>query len=106
MAESTTTMEGQVSGQTARPSAGQQLREQTATVKEDLRELGRLTREASQEKLRQARDAASAYIEKGRQKAGEVEESVVRYVREKPVKSLLIAAGAGALLGFLVARRR
>jgi ElaB/YqjD/DUF883 family membrane-anchored ribosome-binding protein len=30
---------------------------------------------------------------------------IERYVRERPVKSLLIAAGAGALLGLLFSRR-
>jgi ElaB/YqjD/DUF883 family membrane-anchored ribosome-binding protein len=98
-------MEGQAPGAADQPSTGQQLREQTATVKEDLSKLARLTRDASQEKLGKAKQAASDYLKKGKHKAGEVEESVVRYVREKPIKSVLLAAGAGALLGFLLSRR-
>ena len=42
---------------------------------------------------------------KGRQKASEVEDSVVTYVRDNPLKSVLMAAGAGALLSFLLSRR-
>ncbi len=89
----------------AQPTVGKQLKQQTATVREDLRELGRLTKEASQEKLQQAKQTASEYLERSRDKASAVEDSVVSYVREKPIKSVLLAAGAGALLGFLLSRR-
>ena len=83
----------------------QKLREQTKVVKDDVSELGRLTRDASREKLDQAREAAGDYLKKGRLKAEVVEDKVVHYVREKPVKSVLMAVGAGALLGFLLRRR-
>jgi len=81
------------------------LKEQATAVKDDVRELGRLTKEVSQEKLREAKDAAGEYVTKGREKAGELEDSVVTYVRGNPVKSVLMAAGAGALLAFLLSRR-
>lgn len=80
------------------------LREQTKKVKEDLRELGRLGREASQEQLGKVRETAGDYVERGRKRAVEVEDSVVTYVREKPVKSLAMAIGAGAILGYLIRR--
>lgn len=81
------------------------LREQTAAVRDDVRELGKIAREASQEKLEQARHRASDYLEQSRKKVHDVEDTVLTYVREKPVKSLCIAVGAGALLGFLLSRR-
>ena len=87
------------------PTTGKRLREQTTKVKDDLVELGRIGREASKEKLTHAKDTAGTYLEKGKQKAVVVEDSVVKYVREKPVKSLAMAIGAGALLGFLLSRR-
>ena len=59
-------------------TATQKLRSQTETVREDLRELGRITKDVAQEKL-----------------------GVTRYVREKPVKSILIAGGVGLLVGAL-----
>ena len=80
------------------------LRDQTKKVKEDLRELGRIGREVSQEKLGKVRETTGEYLEKGRQRATEVEDSVVTYVREKPVKSLAMAIGAGAILGYLLRR--
>ncbi len=63
-------------------TATQKLRSQTETVREDLRELGRITKDVAQEKL-----------------------GVARYVREKPVKSILIAGGVGLALGILLSRR-
>ncbi len=93
-----------------------QLREQTETVREDIRKLGHLAKDAAQEKLDEARARANeAYergrarateaYERGREKATEVEEQVVEYIRAKPLKSVLIAAGVGAFVGILFARR-
>jgi ElaB/YqjD/DUF883 family membrane-anchored ribosome-binding protein len=87
------------------PSATDQLRSQAGTVKEDLGELGRLAKDATKEKLGVAREAAADYYEKGRVKAGELETQLTDYVRAKPLKSVLIAAGIGALLGILASRR-
>jgi ElaB/YqjD/DUF883 family membrane-anchored ribosome-binding protein len=83
----------------------ERLREQTTKVKEDVRELGRLGREVSQEKFEQCCESTGGFVDKGRDKVQVVEDKVVTYVREKPVKSLAMAIGAGALLGFLLRRR-
>jgi ElaB/YqjD/DUF883 family membrane-anchored ribosome-binding protein len=93
------------------------LRQQTDTIKEDIRELGNMARDAAQEKLDEARQAAADAVETGRQrateiygqgreKAEEIEEQVVDYVRKKPVKSMLIAGGVGLLLGIVLSSRR
>jgi ElaB/YqjD/DUF883 family membrane-anchored ribosome-binding protein len=87
------------------PSAREQLRSHTETVREDLGQLGRLAKSAAREGLDEARVAATDYYEQGRKKAGEYETQVVDYVRTKPLKSILIAAGVGALLGILISRR-
>ena len=39
--------------------------------------------------------------EQGRQRAMEMEQSLEAYVQEKPIQALLMAAGAGLLLGML-----
>ena len=73
MADSgTIEMQGQEA--TDSPTPSRRLRDQTATLKEDVKQLGRITREASQEKIDQARQATSEYLEKGRQKATEIED--------------------------------
>jgi ElaB/YqjD/DUF883 family membrane-anchored ribosome-binding protein len=85
--------------------ASDQLREKTSAIRDDLRDLGRLTREAAQEKLGEVRQVADDYLGQGRKKAAELEDRVESYVREKPLQSVLIAAGVGVLLGFLLRRR-
>ena len=87
------------------PTKGTRFREQTTKVKDDLRELGKLGREASAETLDKARETAGHYVEQGKKRAVEIEDSVVTYVRNKPVKSLAMAIGAGAVLGYLIKRR-
>jgi len=72
----------------------ERLRSQTETVREDLRELGKITKEVATEQL-----------EVARKEVKHVEDQLLTYVREKPVKSLLIAGGVGLVLGVLLARR-
>jgi len=92
----------QTSGQTA----SERLRAQSTVVREDLRELGHATRDVAQEKLGEARQTAAAYYDHGKKKATEWENVAVDYVRERPVKSVLMAAGVGVLIGMLLRLRR
>ena len=75
-------------------TARQKLRSQTETVREDLRELGKITK-----------DLAGEQIEVARKEVRQMEDNLLAYVREKPVKSVLIAGGIGLVLGVLLARR-
>jgi ElaB/YqjD/DUF883 family membrane-anchored ribosome-binding protein len=75
------------------------------TVVEDMQELGGMAREMAQEKYEQVRDGAVDYAREGREKVRTVERSIEQYIREKPLKSVLIAAGAGLLLGRFWMRR-
>jgi len=79
-----------MSNANAGQSAGDQVRETASQV-----------RDAAQEKFNDLRDQAADYYEQGRQRAMEWEHSLEDYVQQQPIKSLLIAAGVGALLGFL-----
>ena len=98
------------------PTATDRFRAQSGAVKDEVRELGRVTREAAQEKLNEARQVAEEAYQQGRQKAehlydqskrkaGDVEDQLVDYIREKPLKSLAIAAGVGLLLGAFFSKR-
>jgi ElaB/YqjD/DUF883 family membrane-anchored ribosome-binding protein len=91
-------MESTAKPEVKEAKARDQVRERATAVKEDLRELGRVTRDATKE-------TASHLLDQSKHKYGEIEDQVVTYIREKPVKSVLIAAGAGLLLGFLFTRR-
>jgi ElaB/YqjD/DUF883 family membrane-anchored ribosome-binding protein len=75
---------------------------ETATqVGQNLREMGTQVRDIAAEKYNDLRDQATNYYEQGRQRATEWEQGVESYVKEKPIQSVLIAAGVGVLLGLL-----
>jgi ElaB/YqjD/DUF883 family membrane-anchored ribosome-binding protein len=93
-----------------------QLREKAAGIGQSLREAGSQAKEAAAEQLgqlketasqyyQQGRDKAAEYYQQGRDKAMEMEHDLEDYVRSQPLKSVLIAAGVGLLLGILWRRR-
>ena len=63
--------------------------------------LGSQLRDTATQQYGQLRDQATQYYEQGRQRATEMEQSLEQYVHDKPIQSLLIAAGVGMLLGML-----
>jgi ElaB/YqjD/DUF883 family membrane-anchored ribosome-binding protein len=82
-------------------NVGEQVRDAATQVSQNLREAGSQLRDQAQEKYNQLRDSASQYYEEGRQRAQEWEQNLESYVQEKPIQSLLIAAGVGLVIGFL-----
>ena len=61
----------------------------------------RLTRSSSAS----LRDQATQYYSDGRERAMEWEQSLEDYVKQQPLKAILMAAGAGLLLGIIWKRR-
>jgi len=57
-----------------------------------------------QEMARQGQEAAAEYYQQGREQVLAWQQQIEHQVREKPIQSLLIAAGIGLLVGLL--RRR
>jgi ElaB/YqjD/DUF883 family membrane-anchored ribosome-binding protein len=86
-------------------SATDQLREKASEVGQNVRELGGQAREAAREQYDRLRGRAEEYYDRGRERAMEWEQGLEEYVQEQPIKSLLIAAGVGMLLGFFWRRR-
>ena len=81
--------------------APENLKEKAQEVGENLREMGGHVREAASEKFHELRDQAGDHYTHSRDRAREWEHSLESYVKEKPVKAVLIAAGVGLLLGLL-----
>jgi ElaB/YqjD/DUF883 family membrane-anchored ribosome-binding protein len=75
------------------------------TVAEDLQELGDMAKEMAQEKVEQVRAGAADCATEGREKVRDVQRSFEQYVREQPLKSVLIAVGIGMVLGRFWLRR-
>jgi ElaB/YqjD/DUF883 family membrane-anchored ribosome-binding protein len=82
-------------------SGTQQLKESAQQVKENLRDMGSQVRDVASQQYDNLRQQASDYYEQGRQRAQEWEQGLEQYVQEKPIQSLLIAAGVGLLIGML-----
>jgi ElaB/YqjD/DUF883 family membrane-anchored ribosome-binding protein len=85
-----------------------QIKDKAQEAKEKLREMGSAAseqvnqlKESASEYYQQGREKAAEYYEQGRQKAMELEENLENYVREQPLKAVMIAAGVGLLLGIL-----
>lgn len=74
-------------------------------VKKDLQETGGTLRDAVQEKLEQVGEKASEYCEQGRNQVHGVACACEQFLRKRPLRSVLIAAGIGWLLGRFWKRR-
>jgi ElaB/YqjD/DUF883 family membrane-anchored ribosome-binding protein len=75
------------------------------TLAEDLQELGGMAREMATEKVEQVRSNVASCANEGRERVRSVEHSIEEYIREQPLKSMLIATGVGLLLGRFWMRR-
>lgn len=89
------------STKTAMDQVGTQAKE----VGKDLQGMGGTAVEALQEKFGELHDTATEYYELGKGKFSEVERSFEKFVKEQPLKSVLIAAAAGWLFGRFWMRR-
>jgi ElaB/YqjD/DUF883 family membrane-anchored ribosome-binding protein len=79
------------------PGIGENLRDTASQV-------GQQVRDAAREQYGHLRDQASEYYERGRDMAQQWEQNLEGYIQEQPIKSILIAAGVGLLLGVLLKR--
>jgi ElaB/YqjD/DUF883 family membrane-anchored ribosome-binding protein len=78
---------------------------QANELSEDLKEMGATVKDAAQEKLRKVRENATEYYEQGRDDVHGVLCDFEQYVRARPLKSVLFAAGVGLLFGRFWMRR-
>jgi ElaB/YqjD/DUF883 family membrane-anchored ribosome-binding protein len=82
-----------------------QLSQQAKEVAEDVQKMGETMRDAAQEKLEQAGERASEYCGQGQEKLHGAACACEQFVRQRPLTSLLLAAGVGLLFGRLWKRR-
>jgi ElaB/YqjD/DUF883 family membrane-anchored ribosome-binding protein len=76
-----------------------QLGKQAKKVAEDLRKMGGTVTDAAQEKLGQVGEKASEYCEQGQDRVYGVACTCEQFLRQRPLTSVLLAAGIGWLLG-------
>ena len=75
------------------------------TLTRDHQKPGRTLRDAAQGQVEQLHADAAACAREGQDKVQQVERNLAQYVREQPLKSILIAAGVGLVLGRVWRRR-
>jgi ElaB/YqjD/DUF883 family membrane-anchored ribosome-binding protein len=76
----------------------------TAERYDHMQETAQEMRDKAQELMTQGKEVAAEYYEEGRNQVLAWQQQLETQVREKPLQSLLIAAGVGLLFGLL--RRR
>ena len=80
-------------------STSDQIGKQAKEVTEDLQKMGGTVRDAAQEELGKLGEKAAEYCEQGRDKVHGIACACEQYLRERPLRSVLMAAGIGWLLG-------
>jgi ElaB/YqjD/DUF883 family membrane-anchored ribosome-binding protein len=85
--------------------AAERMRSQARKVTIDLQEMGSIAGDVAQENLGQIRGTASAYFEQERDEVHRVEQTLESFIKDRPYKSILIAAGVGLFVGRFWPRR-
>jgi len=80
-------------------SAADRMRSQAQKVTSDLQQMGSIAGDVVQENLGQIRDTASEYVERQRDEVHRVEQTLESYIKDRPFKSILVAAGVGLFVG-------
>ncbi|MGD9636272.1 MAG: YqjD family protein [Pirellulales bacterium] len=93
------------SNSTAKRSARETVADRAATVARDFHDVGDAARQMANHSLEAVRDTAKQYLDDGRTHVRHLGEGMHTRVTEQPLKSLLIAAGIGFLIGAIWTRR-
>lgn len=88
----------------AKESAGQ-LGEKASAMMHGVQDAAADLTHRAQEGLGAIKEAASGYVEQGREKAEALGRTVEGQIKAWPLSSLLVATGVGLLLGIVLARR-
>lgn len=86
-------------------TATDDLKAKAVELSEDLRAMGSQVGEVAREQYEHVRGRALDFVKQGQKKARDWEAGMEEYIQERPVKSLLIAAGVGMLIGMFWRRR-
>jgi len=86
-------------------AASKRFVEQAQKTVQDVQALGGMAKDIAQEKLEHLRTSASEYKNQGQEKVQQAERTIEQYIQERPIKSVLIAAGIGLFFGRFWMRR-
>ncbi|HUO07866.1 MAG TPA: hypothetical protein VM008_06180 [Phycisphaerae bacterium] len=83
----------------------QALREKAAAAKEAVMDLGGEAKRYASHRLADAKDKAAEWAEAAKERAGDMNDNVIDFVRRRPFTSIGIAVGIGFVAGLLLKRR-
>lgn len=79
--------------------------DRAAAVADDFHEVGDAARQMAKDSVSAVRDTAMQYLDESRSRVQRLSDEIESRVTERPMKSLLVAAGIGFLLGAIWTRR-
>ena len=85
--------------------ASERFAEQACAVSKDIQGMGAVARDAAHEKLEELQGNVSAVYEQGQDQVRQATRTLEQFIAEKPLTSVLIAAGVGLFLGRFWMRR-
>jgi ElaB/YqjD/DUF883 family membrane-anchored ribosome-binding protein len=85
--------------------AHQDLKDKANRLKDHIGQTANLAKDVASEGIKTAKETCSELYQSTVDQAGKVKDSTVGFVNENPIKTVLLAAGVGALVGLLLARR-
>jgi ElaB/YqjD/DUF883 family membrane-anchored ribosome-binding protein len=77
----------------------------TEEIRDNLSEVGSNLRKAVSNTVPAAREVLSRISDDVSERTTTIEEAVTDYIREKPLNALLLGAGVGLVLGYMLRRR-
>jgi ElaB/YqjD/DUF883 family membrane-anchored ribosome-binding protein len=86
-------------------SATDDLKDKAGKVGQDLKDVAGAVRDVAGEQYENVRQRAADYVEQGRERVMEWEEGIEGYIKDNPIRSLLIAGGVGLLVGLIWRRK-
>ena len=92
-------------GRDTTASGTRSLSEQSSRVLDEVKELGSTALATASEAAAQLRERGAAAVDATKQRAEEAKGQFDQVVSDNPLKSMLIALGIGAIVGFTLHRR-
>lgn len=90
---------------TSKRASRETVADRAVSVARDFHAVGGAARQMATHSMEAVRDTARQYLDDGRSQVRHLGEGVQARIAEQPLKSLLIAAGIGFLLGAIWTRR-
>jgi len=84
---------------------GEAVVEKGREIRDTVQQMGSNAKEMAQAGWESARDTATEYLDKGREKAAELGETLEIQIRTRPIRAILVAVGLGFVAGILLKRR-